>query len=59
MIIYQQLDWLGQTYYFCLLRKTNDSNLFEEQYWTGNHTKTASSVTFEKTSSQYKEVLRL
>ena len=59
MIIYQQLNWLSNTYYFCLLRKTNDSNIFEEQYWNGTGTRTASSSTFEKTSSQYKEVLRL
>lgn len=59
MIIYQQLNWLNNTYYFCLLRKNNDSNRFEEQYWNGKITSFASSTTFEKTSSQYKEVLRL
>lgn len=59
MIIYQQLNWVSNTYYFCLLRKTNNPNLFEEQYWNGKITSFAISTTFEKTSSQYKEVLRL
>lgn len=59
MIIYQQLDWQSNTYYFCLLRKNNDSNSFEEQYWDGTKTRSTRSLTFEKPFQQYKEVLRL